>query len=276
MILTCANKSIVTPHEAQGPLLKDDGHPSQFQTSCHSIDPCRELQQDHEFDVVLRNHSQASAITSFSPPASSHDISQLDSIAAEPRISLATPMPFGLHSPPPSPGFVPLPLCPLSEDLTRYNSVDTPPPSRRASLPSVLVRETPPCVDDDDVSSEIQGLQISGLDSPLDSRYSNPFVGAPYVKTPCYIDYGVSLKIASSTFVNRNFTVVDSPAGTYSVGERCLIGPNVTLAGVGHPLGMQCVQYSHDRADTFQYIPEKSTPHSNYQAFPSTSCPKVG
>jgi maltose O-acetyltransferase len=74
--------------------------------------------------------------------------------------------------------------------------------------------------------------------SQMDPRYSDPFVGAPYLKPPVFIDYGTSLQIAPSTFVNRNFTVIDSPAASFTIGERCLIGPNVTLAGVGHPLGM--------------------------------------
>jgi hypothetical protein len=158
-------------------------------------------------------------------------------------------MPLDMHSPPPSPGIAQLQprLCSLSEESTKHKSMYTPPPSRRASLPSVLVRETPPCIDSDDVASEIHGLQILSVGSTTDTRFSDPFVGTPYVKTPIYIDYGVSLKIAPSTFVNRNFTVVDSPAGTYSIGERCLIGPNVTLAGVEHPLG------AHSLFSSFQW-----------------------
>jgi acetyltransferase-like isoleucine patch superfamily enzyme len=81
------------------------------------------------------------------------------------------------------------------------------------------------------------------IPASADTKRSNPFsVKAPYVKTPVYIDYGMNLQIAASTFINRNLTVIDSPATRIIIGERCMIGPNVTLAGVGHPLG-KCAIY---------------------------------
>ncbi|KAF2146625.1 uncharacterized protein K452DRAFT_218838, partial [Aplosporella prunicola CBS 121167] len=60
-----------------------------------------------------------------------------------------------------------------------------------------------------------------------------------YAKPPLYIDYGTNLHIGSSTFINRNFTVLDTPVLPVSIGERCLIGPNVSIYAVSHPLDWQ-------------------------------------
>lgn len=228
--------SIVTSHEPVGSLGQDDTLPRQLQTSCTSASLHEETQADYESNNLGCKDPATSTSASYSRSVSSHALLPIGSTATGSRIG---PFSIDAQSPPPSPGIaqVLLELCPLDEDPTRRASVDTPPPSRRASLPSVLVRETPPLIGDINVSSEVHELPISTVSSTSESRFSDPFVGTPYVKPPIYIDYGVSLKIAASTFVNRNFTVVDSPAGTYSIGERCLIGPNVTLAGVGHPLG---------------------------------------
>ncbi|KAK7729587.1 hypothetical protein SLS57_002075 [Botryosphaeria dothidea] len=66
---------------------------------------------------------------------------------------------------------------------------------------------------------------------------NNPFSkGTPYVKPPVYIDYGTKLLVGASTFINRNFTVCDTPVLPVRIGERCLIGPNTSIYAVGHPL----------------------------------------
>jgi hypothetical protein len=171
------------------------------------------------------------------PPLVGH-IQQTPWMSTDSRVYRSAPVLSLLHSPPPSPGTtsLPLDLRPSESQSPDYALADTPPPSRRASLPAVLVRETPPKSDGGDITSVPHDAQISNV-SIVDPRYSDPFVGAPYLKPPVFIDYGTTLKIAPSTFVNRNFTVMDSPASSFSIGERCLIGPNVTLAGVGHPLG---------------------------------------
>jgi hypothetical protein len=159
-------------------------------------------------------------------------------MSTDSRVYRSAPVLPTLHSPPPSPGTAPLPLDLSLPNLQSadYAPADTPPPSRRASLPAVLVRETPPHSDDGGITSHLQEAPIFDVLN-VDPRYSNPFVGTPYLKPPVFVDYGTTLRIASSTFVNRNFTVIDSPAASFTIGERCLIGPNVTLAGVGHPLG---------------------------------------
>ncbi|KAB2573958.1 putative acetyltransferase [Lasiodiplodia theobromae] len=83
---------------------------------------------------------------------------------------------------------------------------------------------TPPCED------ELENI-ATGRNS------NNPFSkGAPYVKPPIHIDYGTRLQIGASTFINRNFTVSDTPILPVTIGERCLIGPNTSIYAVGHPL----------------------------------------
>ncbi|KKY26180.1 putative dna mismatch repair protein muts [Diplodia seriata] len=83
---------------------------------------------------------------------------------------------------------------------------------------------TPPCED------ELEDMAAG-------RRSNNPFSkGAPYVKPPVHIDYGTNLQIGASTFINRNFTVCDTPVLPVTIGERCLIGPNTSIYAVGHPL----------------------------------------
>jgi hypothetical protein len=139
----------------------------------------------------------------------------------ESRLDHSTPT-QKIHSPPPSPrSSLLLSKARDAEFPAAYTSTDTPPASRRASSPDIL---------DGEQSNHDKG--IVG-----DSPTTNPFlVNVPYIKPPLFIDYGTNLHIAASTFINRNFTVLDSPIARVSIGERCLIGPNTTLASITHPL----------------------------------------
>lgn len=58
----------------------------------------------------------------------------------------------------------------------------------------------------------------------------------PYVKQPVYMDYGLRVKIAPTTFINRNLTILDTPVADIVIGEQCSLGPGVTIIGVGHPV----------------------------------------
>jgi hypothetical protein len=59
----------------------------------------------------------------------------------------------------------------------------------------------------------------------------------PYLKPPLHIDYGTTLSIAPSTFINRGCKILDTPVGSVKIGERCLIGPDFHIYAVTHPLG---------------------------------------
>jgi hypothetical protein len=140
----------------------------------------------------------------------------------ESRLDHSTPK-QKIHSPPPSPrSSLLLTKANEAEFPAAYMSTDTPPASRRASSPDIL---------DGEQSNHDKDIVV-------DSPTTNPFlVNVPYIKPPLFIDYGTNLHIAASTFINRNFTVLDSPIARVSIGERCLIGPNTTLASITHPLG---------------------------------------
>ncbi|KAK7736168.1 hypothetical protein SLS53_007196 [Cytospora paraplurivora] len=58
----------------------------------------------------------------------------------------------------------------------------------------------------------------------------------PYIKTPIYIDYGLRVRIAPTTFINRNCSILDTPVADIVIGENCSIGPGVTIISVGHPV----------------------------------------
>jgi acetyltransferase-like isoleucine patch superfamily enzyme len=58
----------------------------------------------------------------------------------------------------------------------------------------------------------------------------------PYIKKPIYIDYGLRLRIAPTTFINRNCSILDTPVADIVIGEKCSIGPGVTIISVGHPV----------------------------------------
>ncbi|WP_404341706.1 sugar O-acetyltransferase [Pseudoalteromonas mariniglutinosa] len=51
-----------------------------------------------------------------------------------------------------------------------------------------------------------------------------------------HFDYGSQIHIGDRTFININCTVLDAPIneGAISIGDDCLIGPNVQLLAVSH------------------------------------------
>jgi len=56
-----------------------------------------------------------------------------------------------------------------------------------------------------------------------------------------HCDYGSTLIIGDRTFININCTILDSPLpeSAISIGNDCLIGPNVQLLAVSHALDPQ-------------------------------------
>ncbi|KAK0714427.1 trimeric LpxA-like protein [Apiosordaria backusii] len=74
-----------------------------------------------------------------------------------------------------------------------------------------------------------------------DQAISNPTLKAtiPFVKPPLWVDYGTRLRVASSTFINRNCVILDTPVADLIIGERCNIGTNCTIVCVGHPVSLE-------------------------------------
>lgn len=60
---------------------------------------------------------------------------------------------------------------------------------------------------------------------------------APYIKPPLYMDYGSKVEIGTTTFINRGCKILDTPVRSVKIGERCLIGPDLSIYAVSHPLG---------------------------------------
>lgn len=61
------------------------------------------------------------------------------------------------------------------------------------------------------------------------------FVGDPvWVMQPITLARGKTVSIGSGTYINSNLTLVDDLEIT--IGENCLIAPNVTICTTGHPV----------------------------------------
>ena len=56
------------------------------------------------------------------------------------------------------------------------------------------------------------------------------------IESGFHCDYGNHIVIGDRTFINVNCTLLDSPLANYSItiGDDCLIGPNVQLLAVSH------------------------------------------
>lgn len=51
---------------------------------------------------------------------------------------------------------------------------------------------------------------------------------------PVHCDHGLGLRVGTRVFINRNCTLMDF--GGIDIGDRVLIGPNVSLISCGHPV----------------------------------------
>ena len=58
-----------------------------------------------------------------------------------------------------------------------------------------------------------------------------------YVKPPLFVDYGENIFIGARSFVNYNLTALD--VARITIGDDCLLGPNVQLLTPTHPIEAQ-------------------------------------
>lgn len=194
-----------------------------------AIDPRPDITDDE----ALREAAHANG-SSPAEPASPHSPEASQASKRSSAVS-TSPVARPAATPPPSPEYkenrAHETVCIKGEntdDVDVYAiTTDTPPPSRKSSLLKLKRPEPEP------TPASLQ---------EHDPATTNPFiVDAPYVKPPCYIDYGTNLHVGAGTFINRNFMVIDSPVCQIRIGDRCLFGPNVILAAVEHPLGKYSV-----------------------------------
>jgi len=71
-----------------------------------------------------------------------------------------------------------------------------------------------------------------GDDNPTELFRQN----MPGVKGPIHFDYGLRVYIHPTAFINRGCKILDTPCADIIIGKSTLIGPNVTITSVGHPL----------------------------------------
>ena len=57
---------------------------------------------------------------------------------------------------------------------------------------------------------------------------------APMIKSPIYMDYGVNVHIAPSSFLNRNCVISDAPEHPITIKDNTIIGVGVHVLGVTH------------------------------------------
>ncbi|CAH0529197.1 sugar O-acetyltransferase [Vibrio hippocampi] len=55
-----------------------------------------------------------------------------------------------------------------------------------------------------------------------------------HIEAPFFVDYGYHLKVGKGFFANHGCTILDSAPVT--IGDNCLLAPNVTLSTANHPL----------------------------------------
>lgn len=58
--------------------------------------------------------------------------------------------------------------------------------------------------------------------------------GSVYIETPVHMSYGKHVHVGKNFYANFNLVLVDD--GEIFIGDRVMIGPNVTLCTTGHPV----------------------------------------
>lgn len=70
----------------------------------------------------------------------------------------------------------------------------------------------------------------------LDEILGRPVPETVTIYPPFYSDYGLNIEFGERVFVNQGCWLLD--IGGISIGDRTLIGPNVTLSTAGHPVAL--------------------------------------
>lgn len=70
--------------------------------------------------------------------------------------------------------------------------------------------------------------------------------GSVWMEAPIHFAYGSNIHVGNGFYANFNFTVIDD--GEVHIGDKVLIGPNVTISVTGHPIdpeirNMGCTHY---------------------------------
>jgi acetyltransferase-like isoleucine patch superfamily enzyme len=88
-----------------------------------------------------------------------------------------------------------------------------------------------------DLTSRLNVLPFSDLDarnSLLGEVLGRPVPDTVTIYPPFYCDYGLHIELGDRVFVNQGCYFLDF--GGISIGDRTMIGPQVTLSTGGHPV----------------------------------------
>jgi len=66
-----------------------------------------------------------------------------------------------------------------------------------------------------------------------------------FINPPFYCDYGTHIKVGKNFFANYNCTIID--VAEVTIGDNCLMAPNVAIYTAGHPL------YPTTRNSAYEY-----------------------
>lgn len=88
-----------------------------------------------------------------------------------------------------------------------------------------------------ELTSRLNALPFSDLDARkalLAEILGRPLPETATIYPPFYCDYGLDIELGERVFVNQGCWFLD--LGGISIGDRTMIGPNVTLSTAGHPV----------------------------------------
>jgi hypothetical protein len=89
-------------------------------------------------------------------------------------------------------------------------------------------------------SSSHNALSILGDETPLPPEAATLeeddklFEDEPWISPPIATDYGYNVKLGKGVYINRNSVFLDTCLTT--IGDRTLVGPNVSFFSAAHPL----------------------------------------
>lgn len=90
------------------------------------------------------------------------------------------------------------------------------------------------------LTSRLNALPFGDLDGRkalLAEILGRPFPDTVTIYPPFFCDYGLRLELGDKVFVNQGCYFLD--LGGITIGDRTMIGPNVTLSTAGHPVALE-------------------------------------
>lgn len=80
-------------------------------------------------------------------------------------------------------------------------------------------------------------VEDEGAARPILAELLGTLGEGAFIKPPLFVDYGENIHLGARSFVNYNLTALD--VAPITIGEDCLLGPNVQLLTPTHPIDPQ-------------------------------------